>query len=315
MKKMLCLFVLLLTISSFTVLAEEVQCTDSDGGVNPFWKGALSDKKSISGSLKQDTCFDRFTVLEYSCEKPEGEKIGCEFGCSEGTCKESGSRDLSSSNCYDTDPANDPSIVGSVAHRDINTVSRDYCFDSFTLFDQSCDGGEKISCPLGCNPKGYCEQRGSVASPQETCIDSDGGKDYFTQGAVSHPNQVVESVQRDFCIEENVLIEQTCEGTFRVECPKGCSHGVCSGDKTANVEGVLVEDSKLTKGIDLTNSNDVEESESEEDVQVEVKPDTNVSDEEETKSKTWLWVLIVVIVIAIIYFATGKDEDEKKKED
>src|SRR3989338_6180089 len=265
MKKMLCLFVLLLTISSFTVLAEEVQCTDSDGGVNPFWKGALSDKKSISGSLKQDTCFDRFTVLEYSCEKPEGEKIKCEFGCSEGTCKESGSRDLSSSNCYDTDSANDPYIVG------------------------------------------------SVASPQETCIDSDGGKDYFTQGAVSHPNQVVESVQRDFCIEENVLIEQTCEGTFRVECPKGCSHGVCSGDKTANVEGVLVEDSKLTKGIDLTNSNDVEESESEEDVQVEVKPDTNVSDEEETKSKTWLWVLIVVIVIAIIYFATGRMKMIRRK--
>ncbi len=315
MKKFLAILVLLLAVSSLSVLA--VECTDSDGGINPFWKGAISDSNSISGSLKQDNCFDRATLFEYSCANPDGEKIECEFGCSEGACLTYGTGpDQTLDECFDTDPEDSPYIVGSIvnpkeANTNLNTVSEDYCFDRLTLFEQNCEGGMKIPCPQGCNPKGYCEQRGSVPQTHTECIDTDGGKDYFVQGAVSYPNKPASTIQRDYCIEEAVLIEQTCEGTFRVECVNDCAAGTCTGNRV-DLEGVEVEDAEVYVAPKVGDSEEDSEDDSTE-VEVDTESDSK-EDKKETKSKTWLWVIIVVIIIAIIYFAAS-GKDEKKKEE
>ncbi|VVB81073.1 Uncharacterised protein [uncultured archaeon] len=55
---------------------------------------------------------------------------------------------------------------------------------------------------------------------QPGCVDSDGGMNPNVQGAVDRT--------LDYCLNENVLMEQTCQGPQRYTCPNGCRNGACA---------------------------------------------------------------------------------------
>ena len=85
-------------------------CTDSDGGKEPYIKGAVS----VPGAYtKEDTCQNSSTLIEYVCTTGDFYSlyyIGCSYGCSDGVC-------LSSTNQTDSEPIAEASatISGAVS--------------------------------------------------------------------------------------------------------------------------------------------------------------------------------------------------------
>jgi len=68
---------------------------------------------------------------------------------------------------------------------------------------------------------------GQVESQEQNkCLDSDGGKDYYTKGYIDLETEKFD----DECVgsNSNRLIEQTCEGVEFYECLYGCSDGKCN---------------------------------------------------------------------------------------
>ncbi|MDD5221235.1 MAG: hypothetical protein PHV47_01360, partial [Candidatus Pacebacteria bacterium] len=78
--------------------------------------------------------------------------------------------------------------------------------------------------------------------PNDTCVDSDGGKNYYTKGSVTEINQYTNWAPNtfpDMCVADNILgnlAEATCaqhsDGTYYGKqiyytCPFGCSNGAC----------------------------------------------------------------------------------------
>ncbi len=57
-------------------------------------------------------------------------------------------------------------------------------------------------------------------SSQAGCFDSDGGMTPDVAGFVDRTP--------DYCIDENILMEQTCQGPQRYTCPAGCKNGACA---------------------------------------------------------------------------------------
>ena len=66
-----------------------------------------------------------------------------------------------------------------------------------------------------------------------SCLDSDGGKNYFEEGKTTDRFGIL----KDYCVDD-VLFESICEGvtatTFKYDCPYGCNSGVCLDKPTSN---------------------------------------------------------------------------------
>ncbi len=84
------------------------------------------------------------------------------------------------------------------------------------------------NCPLGCLD-GACL---NVTTPNVTCIDSDGGLNYYTFGNITSGDLVSSvGIREDICLN-NSLREMFCYnnlGTPQLyDCPNGCSNGACA---------------------------------------------------------------------------------------
>jgi hypothetical protein len=104
----------------------------------------------------------------------------------------------------------------------------DFCSGS-TLYEAYCIGNymigtEQYSCPYGCS-------NGACIQTNQTCTDSDGGKNYYQAGGVTITIPYgPSSYASDFCAG-GVLTESYCSNselqTITYECPNGCSNGAC----------------------------------------------------------------------------------------
>lgn len=90
-----------------------------------------------------------------------------------------------------------------------------------------------IKCPYG-------KLRGAKVclslDPSKKCTDSDGGKDYYVNGAIRGYNQWAEELQtKDYCVnnpdDKKTLMEAYCDGYMvkfeNYTCPGECSEGAC----------------------------------------------------------------------------------------
>lgn len=298
----------LLTVVSSLVMAATSICTESDPTHSPFIKGRVDLGTGIS-NVRWDSCQSGKVLFEQTCEG--GLTVNCQDGCADGKCRAVGDVSTLITQCYDTDAKDDMYVKGTI-NSGVNLADTrvDYCYDKMTLFEQNCAGGKLVPCEFGC-ADGRCEHYGKFASkPEEqVCLDSDGGKDFFKKGIIAGKAIGVD-VMEDYCLTPKILIEKTCEGNLKVECPAYCAQGKCKGSEstsdlkyeevTSSEAGLLANQKKVTE------EQEVEETE-------EVVTEEKVAEEAAKNfldGKTWLWIAIIVIVIAIIYFSSTK---KKKK--
>ncbi|MCK4731808.1 MAG: hypothetical protein KAT65_05040, partial [Methanophagales archaeon] len=219
-------------------------CKDEDGGLNYFEKGMVYveevDVTILGGGVPsrgggncrsqseckyagEDTCINSTHLKEHYCDS---HGVGnytkkCPAGCSDGACI-----------CPDTDGGENYYVRGRVADM------RDYCLDSTTLREYTCDidylgnliaKGMNVTCPYGCE-NGAC-----------VCRDSDGGRNYEVRGRIGS--------DEDYCLDIRTLVEyyteiengeckirserHTCEGTCQDgKClPPACDDGVQGRDE------------------------------------------------------------------------------------
>lgn len=204
-------------------------CTDSDGGRSYYQKGTV-----IAGSESlQDNCTDELSLTENYCEGNEikWETYKCLQGCRDGVCIQQIQK------CRDSDNGNDPYTRGEVStpydeNSDKHIIeggghATDRCLSDAQLNEYYCENNygrsAEIKCPHGC-------EDGRCAEEKPTCIDSDGGKEYYVKGEVS---DLRGGSGPDQCDATGVvLVEFYCgpDGSFLTEkydCPYGCLNGVC----------------------------------------------------------------------------------------
>ena len=185
-----------------------------------------------------------------------GEKSCGDDGCggSCGTCPtgQTCSNGLCSSNqtCTDSDGGINYNVRGTTSgyYNGTFITATDSCLlapnlgagttnQSQYLGELYCSGNNLVpivyTCPNGCQD-GACVQSGN-----QTCTDSDGGKNYYTKGNVTVCTYGVQSggcgLLSDNCVG-NTLQEGYCDGNNnRVDsyvCPNGCSNGACISNQT-----------------------------------------------------------------------------------
>ena len=72
------------------------------------------------------------------------------------------------------------------------------------------------------------------AEGNSTCIDSDGGMNYYVKGDSTfiHPSTGSLFNESDFCMSNTTLAEQYCKSDYEIDnvvfnCPNGCQDGAC----------------------------------------------------------------------------------------
>lgn len=126
------------------------ECQDTDPEDNPYFKGSLSTEADYYGGVREDYCADSMTVFEQNCNG--GQVVACEAGCADGRCKPSGSVGAQQDVCLDSDGGDNFFAKGRVSFsQDVREVYPDYCANSVTLIEQTCQGALEVSCPRGCS--------------------------------------------------------------------------------------------------------------------------------------------------------------------
>jgi len=212
----------------------EVICTDTDGGKDYFTKG----NATIAGvSEKEDYCHDVFgekELIEYYCEddqiKEESYSCPTNFECIDGACK---SNNIVS--CTDTDGGNDYFTRGEVdllGQSGETAKLEDYCKFSLdssvqTLVEYSCNGNNPSSEEYQCNYK--CDDGACMAAALTSCIDTDGGKDYYTSGItyIKSSDGSILQQNADECGVAGLLYEYYCEGNDIKLTPYTCQDSTC----------------------------------------------------------------------------------------
>lgn len=133
------------------------ECVDTDGD-NTYIRGYLVAKENGEKVLKHDSCIDRFTLFEQTCEG--GRYVDCPKGClvGQGVCSREGAAAVPTVGCYDSDDFN-PFAKGSVTLTDqVTDAMIDYCYDYETVYEQGCTAQTSglYKCPHSCY-SGKCE--------------------------------------------------------------------------------------------------------------------------------------------------------------
>ncbi|MEK9132169.1 MAG: hypothetical protein AAB606_00460 [Patescibacteria group bacterium] len=156
--------------------------------------------------------------------------------------------------CTDSDGGTDYNVKGTVNFKNPSNGSRaeesDFCLPADGkkigyVAEYYCNSSGAIridhKCPNGCKD-GACIQD----QPESTCIDTDGGKDYYTAGRVNTVNKIGDTVDSgayfDTC-DRDTLVERYCtSATDSVSlaeghlCLNGCKDGACIAETPSGEE-------------------------------------------------------------------------------
>jgi hypothetical protein len=201
------------------------ECTDSDGGANPYLSGILTyDYMDYT-----DYCIDDAYILEYSCQSDPSnpgyvtQKIRCEFGCKEGAClKVPPPAEI----CTDSDGGLNYYLKGSVSDKGdkfedkcvtltTSTISyyvqkdgKNYIYNNFD-FDE-CTGAD---CYVA---EAYCSSGEEIAQQFDIFKCTDGCKD----GAC---------IKKYGCSADYDCPQCACQGGVECNCPSYvCVSGECA---------------------------------------------------------------------------------------
>ncbi|MGB9719612.1 MAG: hypothetical protein ACPL06_03400 [Candidatus Anstonellales archaeon] len=212
---------------------EQETCTDTDGGRNYYEYGTTYTLTQKEG----DVC-EKTVLTEYYCDGTEikNETFQCEYGCENGVCTRQG--------CTETDDGDDPYHYGVVYLGD--QKYEDYCTETtgYTaaqipskLVEYYCDGNSVRNKTYTC--EGQCSQGQCV---QQTCTETDKGREYETKGQTTGYLDGVYGLYIDYCTETTYtaaqipskLVEYYCDGNVvkkeTVSCQQGyqCYDGRCT---------------------------------------------------------------------------------------
>ncbi len=221
----------------------EPECVDSDNGKNYAVKGHTYYSDISKGDFydychsNTEGCIGDYCgllgdfVLEYFCENESitSNYYHCTNGCSDGACVEEPECRTQADGCT---PTTVPCCDGLKAVHKAVMGS-----------DGSCAVATCGSICLPCG-NGVCDDRENWCNCPEdceanTCVDSDGGKNYGLKGTTSGPDIMGNYTSKtDFCVEsgfsEGKLVEFFCENGYvknfemePYECPGSCRDGAC----------------------------------------------------------------------------------------
>ncbi len=214
-------------------LTTQPKCLDTDNGVNYYEKGIAV----IEGMSAQymDFCYGDNYLKEYYCGTDQlvwSYQEKCQYGCTDGACLKKPQEF-----CMDSDGGLDYYVLGYVTTNEIAYPSPDGCVaNSNTLMEGYCDGKvyriQPYGCPDGCKD-GVCVR--NTQEPEDYCIDSDNGKNYFVDGNVSFCYNGECDTFEDTCYN-GYLDEYYCnsyghESSVTYKCPNGCGVGACISDE------------------------------------------------------------------------------------
>ena len=244
MKRYHLIFIVILIISSFSVIAiDSESCHDSDGGTEPYIYGIVK-YPCVDGQCSMlDACHENELEERYckNGSEPGTSIYICPNGCKDGACIKG------TSECIDSDNGQDYYVKGKVSHGGV--ILQDSCADDYNLNEFYCnkEGGsisETFKCQLGCK-NGACmketicgndicevgEEKTCITDCRK-CIDSDNGKDYYVKGYVSYILTEGKGIGGEDSCDDSYVGEFYCkeDGSYEKEtfkCPYGCFDGAC----------------------------------------------------------------------------------------
>lgn len=88
------------------------------------------------------------------------------------------------------------------------------------------------NCEYGCRISGECNQQPLSSITETQCTDSDGGKNYYIKGHITHTDGTKEYDECSTGAYIDYVLEHYCTtsgtGTLNYKCPYGCSDGSCN---------------------------------------------------------------------------------------
>lgn len=151
MKKILIMIITLVLISTVSYANE---CTDTDGGFEPYVKGEISINGVFDSS---DNCMNDIELMERNCYNGDGKsgKFVCPEGCNDGRCL--GEPKVETETCKDNDGGinyYEGTDVQIVKGEDVIKNEWDQCLPGNKLREMYCENGEFASeeyqCPGEC---------------------------------------------------------------------------------------------------------------------------------------------------------------------
>lgn len=197
----------------------EDECKDAEGEVNEKLYGEVLLVKNGEVESFKDVCGDDAkTLVEYSCDGKEvkDEERNCANGCLDGRCIND------EINCDNNPKGENGEISCDTGLECPSTVAcdcQDECRDGLTCFNGRCT---------------VLQQRGT----ENSCSDSDGGKNSGVKGVVSGVKNGITYSKTDSCKAGSIstLIEYSCNRDSFVEEEITCGYGGC-------VDGICVQGS------------------------------------------------------------------------
>lgn len=139
------------------------------------------------------------------------------------------------------------------------------CGNSIVESGEECDGSVGPCCG-GCGTSNYVFCNSTCRCENITCVDTDGGINYYIKGTRYLSNVFPNQSQADYCYTSTVLYEYYCSGPVvgatSYTCPDGCSNGACvnatpsCGDGYCNVSTenceTCVSDCECSTGYDCS---------------------------------------------------------------
>lgn len=206
----------------------DTYCKDSDNGLNYFTRGETKIVNPSSGIMFNDICLSSVALSEGYCKDNQiaTQKYDCPNGCSDGVC-------IIQMGENSTSPTNDTSGGSGGGSSDPSTNS---CLDNPTNYwDQQTN---------------QCHNGFSKEMIAKSCSDPDGGMNKYlvahtfgfrSYSSADNPGRDlrIRTGGRDACLSNNQLVEHYCDDggyiqTAYLDCPNGCSDGVCVKGKEIN---------------------------------------------------------------------------------
>jgi hypothetical protein len=256
-------------------------CTDSDGGINYYLKGTLTNSGSQTNYLTlthDDFCWSNSSgqyVNEFYCSNGyQASKLYlCPDGCLNGACIQPQNQTNRTNTCTDSDGGINYYVKGEAVSSNQSIEGRIDCckmssdmgpcvIEGPYLHEATCNTSGVPSsifyaCPNGCRD-GVCLPVNQTNTTNPVCTDSDGGKNYFKKGNITVNGQ---KVFEDYCfndvfttnteLEEGVCYNESNAvwGELYYQCPNGCSNGACLPDNQTNQTGCTIDSDCGERGV------------------------------------------------------------------
>ena len=174
-------------------------CSETDDGYDIDMIGVLN----YGGVEVTDDCDEFGYLMEWSCDDCGGAlvtKVQCDAGCNNGACNSlefvelPQENTITLENCREEDEGHNVYEYSTLIYNQVPT-QEDECLDTNTIREYWCLDENSFSYTDDVCPDTYVCSNGECVS--ESCVDEDGGREYYEKGKVSFGTYSAE----DECID------------------------------------------------------------------------------------------------------------------